>query len=304
MTVQLPEYFSQTITKLYGKPGRDWLVELPALIASCEQRWSLKVLPPFPNLSFNYVAPALRQDDLQMILKLGVPNPELLMEIEALRVFDGRGTVRLLDADPEQGILLLERLTPGAMLSTLENDEQATTIAAAVMQQLWRPVPAQHSFPTINQWASGLKRLRKTFNGGSGPFPESLVKTAEELFVELLETMENHVLLHGDLHHFNILRAERVPWLAIDPKGVTGEPACEVGPLLRNPWPGLLEQPDPKRVLSRRVDQLAEELSLDRQRLLMWGTAQAVLSAWWNYEDFQGGYEWALECARILNCLL
>jgi streptomycin 6-kinase len=200
--------------------------------------------------------------------------------------------------------LLLERLSPGTMLSTLENDEQATTIAVTVMQQLWRPVPTQHSFPSTAKWAAGLQRLRVQFDGGYGPFPPQLVETAEALFADLFASQDTTCLLHGDLHHYNILRAEREPWLAIDPKGVTGEPAYEVGALLRNPWPGLLEGTDPERVLSRRVDQLAEELSLDRQRLLMWGTAQAVLSAWWNYEDFQGGYEWALECARILLHLL
>ena len=74
------------------------------------------------------------------------------------------------------------------------------------------------------------------------------------------------VVLHGDLHHFNILAAERQPWLAIDPKGVVGEPVYETGALLRNPWPDLLSLPDPGRILARRVDQLAEELGFDRAR--------------------------------------
>jgi streptomycin 6-kinase len=62
---------------------------------------------------------------------------------------------------------------------------------------------------------------------------------AESLFRELIASSESPVLLHGDLHHFNILSARRQPWLAIDPKGVAGEPAYEPGALLRNPNPEL-----------------------------------------------------------------
>jgi streptomycin 6-kinase len=125
------------------------------------------------------------------------------------------------------------------------------------------------------------------------------VDTAERLFAELLASQAEPVLLHGDLHHFNILAAERQPWLALDPKGVVGEPAYEVGALLRNPSPD-----QPAHVQARRVAQLAEALALDRERLLGWGVAQAVLSGWWMYEDHGYGWEPALACAEVLAGLM
>jgi streptomycin 6-kinase len=111
------------------------------------------------------------------------------------------------------------------------------------------------------------------------------------------------VLLHGDLHHHSILSAERQPWLALDPKGVVGEPAYEVGAFLRNPLPWLLDQPDPRRVMARRLDQLAGDLGFDRARLLSWGLAQAVLSAWWSFWDHRHGWEGGLACAELLAAL-
>ena len=114
------------------------------------------------------------------------------------------------------------------------------------------------------------------------------------------------MLLHGDLHHGNILAAtpgtragsgghpggsgSPTRWLAIDPKGVVGEAAYETGALLRNPMPALLTMPHLERVLARRLDRLADELDLDRGRLLGWALAQAVLSAGWTVED--GGSDW------------
>lgn len=139
--------------------------------------------------------------------------------------------------------------------------------------------------------------------GGTGPFPGVLVKTAETLFAELSGSMAEAVLLHGDLHYANILAAERRPWLALDPKGVVGEPAYEVGALLRNPMPELLTQRQPGRILKRRADQLAEELGFDRARLLGWGLVQAVLAAWWSVEDRGHGWEPWIACAELLAVL-
>ena len=257
-------------------------------------------MPPFKPLSYNYVAPAVRGDGVDVILKAGVPTPEFLAELEALRLLNGRGIVQLLDVDRDNGILLLERLRPGTRLSSLTDDMEATSIAAQVMCQLWRPVPQEHSFPTVAMWATGMRRLREHFDGGTGPFPTALIEMAETLFDELIASMDEEVLLHGDLHHHNILAAERQPWLAIDPKGLVGEPAYEVGALLRNPMPQLLHEPQPKRIIARRADQLAEELGFDRGRLVSWGLAQAVLAAWWSFENHGHGWEPRIACAELL----
>ncbi len=296
----IPEKFAQTIREGYGERGTDWLKNLPNLIADCEKRWSLTVGAPFANLSYNFVVPASRADGSDCVLKLGVVNPELLCEIEALRLYDGRGIARLLEADPECGALLLERLQPGIPLRLVAEDEIATAIAAGVMQQLWRPVPANHPFPTIADWARGMERLRQEFDGRTGPFPRNLVETAVSLFNDLLPSQAEPILLHGDLHHWNILRAKRAPWLALDPKGVVGEPAYEVGAWLRNPIDRLTNWPDLPRIQARRIDQFADILDLDRQRIVGWGIAQAVLSAWWSYEDHGRVGEVAITCAESL----
>jgi streptomycin 6-kinase len=127
-----------------------------------------------------------------------------------------------------------------------------------------------------------------------------VVEAAERLFTDLLASAAPSVVLHGDLHHGNILAAQRAPWLAIDPKGVIGEPAYEAGALLRNPMPEIARHPALDRVLWRRVDHLADMLNLERERVRGWGVAQAVLSAWWSFEDLGFGWEPAIACAEAL----
>ncbi len=58
---------------------------------------------PYSPLSYNYVAPAVRADGTEVVLKLGIPSNEFRTEIEALRFFDGHGAARLLDSDSELG---------------------------------------------------------------------------------------------------------------------------------------------------------------------------------------------------------
>ena len=277
--IAIPGDFARRIGRTHGDGGRAWLSRLPALIAECERRWSLSVGPPFTPLSYSYTATARDSHGVGVVLKLAVPDHFMCAEIDALRLFDGDGTVRLIDCDEGLGAMLLERLEPGGLLLEVDGDREATSIAAGLMVRLRRPVPAGHRFHDINEWMQGLERLRSAFDGGTGPFPASLVERAEE---HLGNPSGERMILHGDLHHYNILSAEREPWLAIDPKGIAGEPEYEAAAFLRN---NLLDKPEPRSVLSIRIDQFAEETGLDRERMIGWGLADRVLSAWWSYEE-------------------
>jgi streptomycin 6-kinase len=206
----------------------------------------------------------------------------------------------LLDADAERGILLLERILPGTPLSDVTDDQEATAIAAQVMRRLWRPAPAEHRFPTVARWAAGLQRLHARFGGGTGPFPAATIARAEGLFAELIASSTEDMLLHGDFHHWNVLTAGREPWLALDPKGIVGDPGYEVGPWIANRIPDDMDAATARRSMARLLDQLAEALPYDRARLRSWALAQFVLSAWWSYEDHGYGWEPTIAKAEVL----
>jgi streptomycin 6-kinase len=296
----VPAQLAHNVVNVWSDAGAAWLSQLSGLISACERHWGLVAMAPLDGVSYNYVAPAVRADGTEVVLKIGFPNPELTSEIDALWEFDGRGSVGLLDVDRERGALLLERLKPGTPLSDIADDAEATQIAAQVMRQLWRPGEDNSVFRSVGQWAEGLDRMRHHFEGGTGPLPRMLVEKAEGLFAELLPSMSEPVLLHGDLHHANILRAERQPWLAIDPKGIVGEPEYELGALLRNIAPRLLERPRPSEVVAQRVEILCDALGFERSRLAGWGLAQAVLAAWWCIEDHTGGWQRFVRSAELI----
>jgi streptomycin 6-kinase len=298
----VPDDFARAVKAFRGSEGAAWLGGLPAIVEKCAARWGLEVGLPFLPLYYNYVAPAERADGTRVVLKVSFPDDETPTEREALRLFEGRGAARLLDADEARGALLLERLEPGTKLSDLceTDDEGATSAAAAVMRSLRRPAPRGHGFPSVADWGKGFGRHRARFGGASGPIPLRLFEEAESLFRELNDSAAEPVLLHGDLHQGNVIAASREPWLSIDPKGVVGEPAYEVGALLRNPVGRILSWTNLARVMERRVRQLSDELGFERVRVRGWGVSQAILAAVWSCEDgARDADEW-VACAESI----
>jgi streptomycin 6-kinase len=175
------------------------------------------------------------------------------------------------------------------------------TIAAGIMQQLWRQPPSEHPFPTVADWGKAFQRHRAEHGGTAGPLPKAIFERGERLHYALDASSGTRVLLHGDLHQGNILAAGRQPWLAIDPKGIVGDPAYETAPLLLNLWDDLYQVSDPAQILSQRVSWLADDLRVERERVRLWGIARLVLSAVWSAENNGTGWKRAIELAELLD---
>jgi streptomycin 6-kinase len=302
MSMVLPPDFTRNIRQAFPVEAETWLAGLPDLLVQAARRWDLQLGEPF-LLSYNYVCAATRQDGTPAVLKIGVPNRELTSEMHTLRLYDGLGACRLLEADAEQGMLLLERLCPGTMLVTLQDDDRATEIAADVMKSIHRPVPQQESFLSLRGWFDELKKLRPLFGGGTGPFPEKTFATVEGLLSDLFAEDRPQVLLHGDFHHFNILSSER-GWLIIDPKGVAGAAEYEAGPLLTNPYNIVLGEGEALQRTQRRMVILCERLGFDHERLRAWALCHCVLSSFWDMAEDGSGGESARQWAEIFMRIL
>ncbi len=320
--MNLPPEFISNIQNVFGEEGDAFLKALPDLIVEASARWGLTDIRPSPELSYNFVAFAkspsprgrgVRDEGKDVVLKMGVPNREMRSEIAALRLFNGEGACKLFDYDEERCWLLLEKLNPGAMLSELEDDEEATHIAAEVMKRIWKPLEldsllsvreqasALQRFILLTDWFDGLKKLRPMFSGGTGPLNEKLVGRVESSVKDFIAENQNPVLMHGDFHHYNILSSER-GWVVIDPKGVIGPAGYDVGPFMMNPWESFSDGTNDRLRVKRRIDILHEHLGFERERILEWSLAHAILSAWWSIEDHTG-WEYAAQCAEMIASL-
>jgi streptomycin 6-kinase len=207
---------------------------------------------------------------------------------EILEAFQGNGVVRVYEHAP--GAVLTERLIPGNSLVSLVlngTDEEATDILADVIQRMsagessMAPIELPNACATVQDWGKGFERYIAT---GDNLIPTDLVKAGQRVFWNLCASQRRPKLLHGDLQHYNVLFDSNRGWLAIDPKGVVAELEYEIGAALRNPF----ERPElflSRATIERRIKQFSNKLNLDRERVLAWAFAQAVLSAIWAIED-------------------
>jgi len=281
-----PAAFVRNVTGNWGDDGRRWLAQLPALVEDVAREWGLTVGAAYP-LSFNYVAPARRADGSPAVLKLGLAAAgHVAMEADTLGFFGGRGAVEVLARDDDRGALLLERAEPGGTLRALvrEHDEQATAVLVEMMRRLHRPAPEGLVLEELSSRVAAFDAHLARYPGDD-PFPRRLVEQARALLADLCASASQRVVLHGDLHHENVLAAVREPWLAIDPHGVIGDPGYEIGALLYNPDP--FDADDTVLdLVPARLEQLADGLGMPSERVLAWGFVQAVLSEVW---DADGG---------------
>jgi streptomycin 6-kinase len=275
--------------------GAEWLDALPGIVEACAEAWRLRVGMPYPGSHVSLVIPVEREGKAA-VLKVNFPDDESKHEPDALRHWAGHGAVRLLEYEEWQRALLVERCEPGTPLWEVDDDEEATRIAASVLAALWRPPAADHRFRALSKeaarWSVELPRDWETLGR---PFERALLDAAVSACVELAAGQGEAVVLHQDFHGGNVCRAEREPWLAIDPKPLVGEREFDAASLLRDRrW--LLGGTGDAARIRRRLDQLSSELVLDRERMRRWGIAHALA---WGVSGQKVEAD-MVECARLL----
>lgn len=296
--IRLPPGFEEHTIEAFGLRGEAWLRTLPDLLGDLGRLWNLQIGAPF-ELSYDAVVAVQRADGTDAVLKLGVPRAEFERGIHALRAYAGAGACQLLASDPKSAAMLLERVRPGDPLARLaaEDDDAATGIGAAVMRRLWHTSFDPSLFRPISEWFNGAFARYRADHPDGGPFPAHVLERADHVASDLVASTEHEVLLHGDLHQDNILSGTRESWLAIDPKGMRGDPGYEVGPFVLGPDP---HSAKPAKLVDRRLRILADELDYERPRLRDWAFAHAVMSASWSLEDHGRDWEGALMTAQTL----
>lgn len=249
--------------------GRAWLQGLPTLVEDVARRWSITLGPPYDGeeVSAAWVAPATRMDGTPAFLKVAMPHMEGQDEIAGLRFWAGDPTVMLLEADEEANAMLLERCETGSFLRSLPEREQDVVIAE-LLKRLWRVPPADLGFRSLSQM---LDYWSASTTASKDRWPDKgLVEEGLRLFEELSKAAPSEVLLATDLHAGNILKAEREPWLVIDPKPFVGDTAYDATQHIFNCDDRLWTEPE------GMIRRLADLLEVEEQRVRLWTFARAA----------------------------
>lgn len=219
----------------------------------------------------------------------------------ALAAYAGRGTPRLVDTDRALGAILMERILPGEVFRAWGNRIERSHVSMPLICELPLPMDALDGLPTFAAWLEkAFREFRQRFDDSHGFLGH--IEAAERSWRVLREQYPENYLLHGDLHHENILKDASRGWVAIDPKGVIGPKPMEAGRFLHN----FLEDEidgvesfadasidDLCQVLDVRLDVFADTMDVPRDDLARANYVDAVLSFCWTlnsnpaYSDFQ-----------------
>lgn len=263
---------------------------------TCQTAWALGPLTPLATTATGALfrtekdgAPAV----LKILTETGAADERGAPVF--LSACNGAGAVRLLAHD--DGAQLLEYCDGPSLRSLVEQgrDEAAAAILCDCLNKL-------HGTPLSARDAAALIPLGCRFRalleqqGGIALLHEGATAARD-----LLADPAPPVLLHGDMHHDNILHAGARGWLAIDPKGLYGDPCYDYANAFLNPsvLPDLVA--DAAR-MARTARLFAASSGLEEKRLLRFAFAHACLSACWSMEDGEDP-GLALRCAALLRPL-
>jgi streptomycin 6-kinase len=257
--------------------GDAWLAALPEAAHRAVALRELTVeRVQVPGGRSSLVVLAHTADGTPAVLKLAPPRARPESERAALAHWGGRGAVRLLEERTDEGVLLLERLHPDVSVRSLP-EARALLEAAGTLRRLWVEPPAGHPFETV-AGRTGRQAAAMRAGAGADPAVAPLVDAALAVREELLAAPPGERLLHGTFRQSKVLAGDRVPWLAVGPDPVVGEPAFDLARLVRDRVEDLIAQPSGASTVRRRIKRLAESLEVDRERLRGWTLFRAVES--------------------------
>jgi streptomycin 6-kinase len=273
----------KNIISMYNDEGKQWLDSLPDITAKIASQHNLSALTPVNNMTFNYVASGY-QNDKPIILKIGMNGKALTKEASCLKAFSKHAVAEVIADDTN--MIIMQRAVPGSTLKEYfpDNDIDATKILCTSIKELHKAsIPESHNFYHLSEL---FKTLDQKLD-----IPDEILTKAKHLRDDLLKSTTKEVLLHGDLHHDNILQ-NGDNWLAVDPKGYIGDPAFEPAAYLCNPIPELLQENRPREIIENRINICSTELGIDSRRIADWVYAKSVLCWAWSLEDTLDASYW------------
>ena len=270
--------------------GSEWLADLPGRVDEQCRRWGLEPDGEVMHGSNALVVP-VRRGQTRFVLRLTPPEDDVAAEVAALRFWDGRGVVLLMEAEPAAGAMLLERLDGSRSLQQLPLSE-AVPVLGRLMRRLAVPAPTEVR-STADVAAARRVDFPAEWERLGRPFPAATLSLALECAGEL-STTGSTLAVNGDLHYEQVLVGGREPWLCVDPVLLRGDMEYDLARIL---WSRLDEMSDAE--VRRHVATVVDEAGLDPGRARTWVLFRAV--DYWLWGLGRGLTEDPVRCARLVD---
>jgi streptomycin 6-kinase len=284
--VELSEWVRITAENA-GPAGRQWVQQLPRVVEELGRAWSLWIGEVLDGGRWSFVARVGTADGGTAVLKIAIDRAQFARQLATLAAADGRGYVRVYAGDPDRGAALLEPLGP-MLATTATSVEQILDVSAAMLRDAWRlPRPAGGQVPPGTDKASTLiESIEGDWAALGRPCPRRIVTHAVELARRRVAAfdLDSCVVVHGDPHPGNALAVlaprpgAECGYVFIDPDGFLGEPAYDLGVVVRAFTDEVLAAADPVGLVRGWCARLADATGHDPVEIWQWGLVERVSS--------------------------
>ncbi len=310
MNLEVPELVRQR-AQANGEAGREWLDDLPGVLAAISDLWGLHLEEPYAGGTAGYVVRATDMLGMPCVLKVAMAldaeeEDAFHRSVAVHKLVGGRGCAKLLAHEPSVPALLMEQLGPNLDDLAFNVPQMLDTVTQA-LKAFWRPRgDAELDLPTGAEKAMWLAGFIDT------AWSQLEEPCSKEIIAQALDYCEHRaaafdpggaVLVHGDAHGWNTVQATDGQYKLVDPEGVWSEPAQDLGVLMREYNEPLLAG-DTARLTRARAEHLANLGDVDPEAVWQWGFIERVSTGLAGLRDFDGDESLAfLEVAqRCLSC--
>lgn len=288
--IAVPRSFREMPRWWHEHDGVAWLDRLPALVAEQCRRWALTIDGPALHGSNALVVPVLRGETEAAALRLSPPTDDLGDPVAALRHWDGRGVVRLLEVDDAAGALLLERLDHTRTLGSVPAHEAVATLGSLARTLA---VPAPPTAPSTAEVAArSPQELTAAWERCGEPTPRAVLDDVVAAAVDLATSTDMTLSVDGDLHSEQVL-ASHDGWRVVDPVLLRGDVEHDLGRVL---WTRLDELDDAGVATAFAAFVAAAGVPTERARA--WVLVRSMSYLLWGLE--RGLTEDPPRCRRLL----
>lgn len=281
-----------------GPNGQRWLAALPGVLERVTALWGFEPGQPISAGPWSVVLDGTR-DGEGIVAKIAVPGAQLDQQARILRAADGRGYGRLLEADLDLGVLLLERLgtslddelvaAVGHVPAQLVPADRLAAISAPMVDTLKRawelPLDLAPVVTPETCKAAQLGHLIRELSWRHDVREHAAAIDRALLYVgqrQELSDPARHVICHGDPHPGNLLAADRpgaeTGYVWVDPDGFRCEPEYDLGVVVRDANRLVLAWDDPVVTLRQWCAEIAAMAGADAEAVWQWAFIERVSS--------------------------
>ncbi len=259
------------------------------------KQWELSEVECKPELSFNsLIFHAVSKRYGKVIFKILINHHGVDNEIPALKSFQGEGFCKLYAYSLEDGAYIMERIEPAHTLYESAPRSERIQIASDIFKGLHKPALPDCPFPAYTEWFAEGREGTK--NRADCEELRPYLDSAEQMLADICKKYSRHLLLHGDLHHENILQNENGGYTVIDPKGVTGDPVFDLSRFILDEFRDDLTS-EPKDAVIDFVQKLGDGAGIPCEVLLRCLFIETVI---WLFREELANGESLEECRQLI----